>query len=148
MKPGFEQVVHQSWQTLASESEALVRNFYARLFELAPGAGALFAQTNEDVLRRKLLATLEEIVRVVDEPERVVTVLVPLGRRHGGYGVTEPHYLAATAAFVLALRETLGERCTDDVVEAWRELFTMIGAVMFRAGIRGGMTTAGDRGDA
>ena len=86
------------------------------------------------VTGNKLLLTLGEMVRLLDEPERLVAVIAPLGRRHAGYGVREPDYATATAALIGAMRDVMADAFTEEMAEGWRELHGLVSAVMVRAG--------------
>ena len=134
MIPEHEALIRTTWAVVSPRAAALVDRFYQALFEISPESRALFDHTDPGALERKFLATLDELVRVVDDPERLVSVLAPLGRRHGGYGVEPAHYRAAAAALMTALRETCGEGFTAEAHEAWRELYNLVAAVMMRGG--------------
>jgi len=134
MIPEHEALIRTTWAAVSPRAAALVDRFYEALFEISPESRALFDHTDRGALERKFLATLDELVRVLDDPERLVSVLGPLGRRHGGYGVEPGHYRAAWSALLVALRDIAGEVFTADAEQAWRELYGLVAAVMMRGG--------------
>ena len=134
MTPEHETLIRTTWAAVAPRSAELVERFYQALFEISPESQVLFVHADRTALERKFLATLDELVQVMDDPGRLVSVLGPLGRRHGEYGVEPPHYRAAAAASLVALRETAGANFTDEAEQAWRELYNLVAAVMMRGG--------------
>lgn len=133
MTPEQASLVRASWAALAPRLAELTDRFYEALFQLDPEARALFDRTDRGALGRKLAQTLDEIVGVIEEPGRLVSVLAPLGRRHRGYGVDQHHYDLAGAALLTAIRET-GNGLSAEAEQAWREVYGLVAAVMLRAG--------------
>ena len=132
MTPEHEALVRSTWAAAAPHAAVLVERFYRNLFEISPESRALFIHADRDLLQQKFRMTVDELVRVLDDPERLISVLGPLGRRHGGYHVEPAHYEAAAGALFAALRETCGESFTDEAEQAWRELYSLVAAVMIR----------------
>lgn len=133
MTPDTEAAIRASWAEVSSRADAVAARFHARLVALDPEARAHFAGVEPAAHRRGLTRALEELAASLDEPERLVEVLVPLGRRHASYGVREEQFALAGDALLEALRETLGAAFTAEVEEAWRELVDLVAAVMRRA---------------
>ena len=119
---------------MAPHFDAISARFYQRLFEADPALAPLFQHTNLAGLRHKLIVALGEMVRLLDEPERLVAVIAPLGRRHAGYGVRERDYATGAVALIAAFRDVLGGTLTTEMEEGWRELHGLVSAVMIRAG--------------
>jgi nitric oxide dioxygenase len=136
MTPDHEAAIRASWAEVASRADDVAARFHARLVVLDPEAGARFAGVEPAAHQRRLARMLEELAGSLDAPERMVTMLVPLGRRHGTYGVREGQFALAGAALVEALRDTLGAAFTIEVEEAWQELVELVAAVMRRAARR------------
>jgi hemoglobin-like flavoprotein len=132
MTPEHEALVRSTWAAAAPRAAAMVDRFYAELFERSPESRALFDRVDREALARKFQLTLGEIVAVLDDPERLVTVLGPLGRHHAGPGVRSGHHEVALGALISALRETCGEVFTAAAEEAWRELYNLVASVMKR----------------
>ena len=133
MTPERIALVRELWRLAEPEQDRLSAAFYARLFELDPEVRRLFAATDMDAQRVKLMQMLVSIVRVLDEPERLVPESAALARRHVGYGVHARDYDTVGAALAQSLTETLGDRFTPEMHGAWAEAYTLLGAVMRRA---------------
>jgi hemoglobin-like flavoprotein len=133
VSPESERLVRETWQLIAPASEKVVAAFYARLFEANPAAAELFASTNMIEQRRKFSVMLNEIVRVLDNPNLLVGEVAASGKRHVSYGVKERDYDDVGAALTWAIGQSLGERNTPEVQAAWREAYALLAAVMKRA---------------
>ena len=134
MSPESSALVRSTWSEIAPRTDEVSRDFYARLFELDPEARALFDGTDMDALRAKFMHTIATMVAVLDDPGVLVSESVPLGRRHGGYGVRARDYELAGTALMDALERVLGDRWTRETRDAWRELYALLAGVMMRAG--------------
>ena len=137
MSPEQESLIRITWTVIAPRATDLTEQFYLTLFELNPTARALFGHTDRAALGRKVVQMLDEIVKVLDEPERLMSVLAPLGRHHAGFGVERYHYETGCTALIAALRLVGGSRFTPEAEAAWRELYRLVAAVMSRAGNSG-----------
>jgi hemoglobin-like flavoprotein len=131
--PEHEAAVRASWAEVEAHADAIAAGFHARLLELEPAAGAHFAQTDRAAYHCRLAGTLGEMAASLDDPRRLVALLVSLGRRHAARGVREEEFAVASEALLLTLRDSLGERFTPEVEEAWQELAGLVEAVMKRA---------------
>lgn len=129
-----ETAVRESWNLVREQGPALTARFYDHLFALEPSLRALFSRYDEATRSRKVIAALEEIVHLLDEPERLISAIVPLGRRHAGYGVMDRDYDTGTTAFLQAMHDTLGDRFTAEAERGWREVHALATEVMRRAG--------------
>ena len=133
MIPDHEVAIRASWAEVEARAEAIAASFHARLVEIHPGAAAHFARTERTAYHCKLAGALGQMAASLDDPGRLVGLLVSLGRRHAEHGVREEEFAVASEALLFALREALGERFTPEVEEAWWELAGLVEAVMRRA---------------
>ena len=92
-----------------------------------------FAGTDRRAYHCRLAGALGEMAASLDDPRRLVALLVTLGRRHAAHGVREEEFALASEALLLTLQDALGERFTPEVEEAWQELVGLVEAVMRRA---------------
>ena len=84
----------------------------------------------------KLIEMLSEIVRHLDDPEKFVTDLAALGRRHVGYGARDGDYDSVGAALVWTVEQQLGDAFTPEIGDAWAEAYRAMAGVMRRAAAR------------
>jgi hemoglobin-like flavoprotein len=136
MTPESNQLIRESWARVAPDSDVLGQAFYERLFEIDPDARALFARSDMNVQRTKIMQMFAEIVRMIDDPEQYVPDLAALGRRHVGYGTRSMDYQSVGAALLWSLEHALGSHFTPAARDAWAEAYRMIAGVMQRAAAR------------
>lgn len=136
MSPESERLIRESWEALQPAGDAVVASFYAKLFESNPDLEKLFRPTNMKEQRRKFVVMLSEIVRVIDTPDLLVSEVADSGRRHVAYGVHDRDYEDVGAALLWAIGDSLGDRCTPEILSAWREAYDLLAAVMRRAATR------------
>jgi nitric oxide dioxygenase len=105
--------------------------FYRRLFELAPEVRPLF---NREIglQAKKLSEMLAWVIAHLEQPDELVTELRKLGARHGGYGVEINHYAPVGSALIWMFQQTLGDRFTPEMEEAWLEAYAFISGEMER----------------
>ena len=73
-----------------------------------------------------LMIMLNKCVEGLDNPVRLVPVLVACGRRHAGYKVEAEHYDSVGAALLWTLERYLGQEWTDEVKAAWLWVYKLI----------------------
>jgi hypothetical protein len=111
-----------------------------RIFEIAPGADALFKfaidGVDDDMYTSPLfLVHARGVIRTIDAAinlletgnmDKLVEVLKRLGARHATYNVREVHYPIVGEALLDTLGKALGEGFTPDVKEAWTGVYGII----------------------
>ncbi len=133
MTPHQIELINETWLSVASLGETAAQLFYKRLFEIAPGTQALFAQTDMTAQSTKLLEALGFVVESAEHADRLLPVLQELGRRHVSYGVEDQHYESVGAALLWTLEQGLGSAFTDDVRDAWTAAYTLVADTMMEA---------------
>ncbi len=108
-----------------------VRRFYQRVFDLAPETRALFT-VDMEVQAGKLAEMLDWIAANVENPKELVPTLHSLGARHEAYGVTPDHYAPVGSALIWMFQETLGDRFTEEMEDAWLEAYAFLVGEMER----------------
>jgi len=123
------ELVESTFDQLLAEGDAVIAQFYERLFETAPEVRGLFST---DIARqsRKFLQSLKLIVHSLSATERAALVLQRLGERHRGYGVESGHYDVVGQVLLDTFEEILGDAFTSDVREAWSSAFWLISSTM------------------
>ena len=107
--------------------------FYEKLFELDPDARHLFARTDMEAQGQKVMHMFAEIVRSLDQPEKLVPEVADLGRRHVHYGVRDDQYGSVGTALVWTLERGLGPAFTPAVRDAWTEAYLLCAIILRRA---------------
>jgi hemoglobin-like flavoprotein len=109
--------------------------FYDNLFAADPALRNLFhgsiAQQGE-----RLMTMIGSALGLLDRPATLLPVLRQLGARHAGYGVMESHYATVGGALIRTLEQGLGDAFTDEVRQAWIDLYGVISRTMIDAAQR------------
>ena len=80
-----------SFEYLRSHSDQFGATFYKLLFERYPAVKGMFP-VDMSAQQRKLVETLGTVVDHLQEPARVLRILVDLGKRDVGYGARPEQY--------------------------------------------------------
>lgn len=117
--------LRESVSLLPVEELGPAREFYRRLFELAPDAQRLF--TREIGLQAKKFADmLAWIVAHLGKPDELCKEMRELGARHRGYGVSPDHYASVGSSLIWMFKHALGDRFSPEMEEAWLEAYAFI----------------------
>jgi len=106
--------------------------FYARLFEQAPHLRPMFG-TDMEAQGKKLMAMIAAAVNGLNDIERLLPVVRDLGARHEGYGVEPEHYEIVGEALIWTLEQGLGDDFTEEVKQAWIEVYNALSSTMIEA---------------
>jgi chemotaxis signal transduction protein/hemoglobin-like flavoprotein len=135
-------LLEQSFDLLAPRGEELVERFYEILFERAPAAEPLFAQTDMKRQKAMLLGALVLVRNSLRDLDGLVPKLEAMGARHVAYGALPDHYPVVGEALLAALAELAGEAWTDDLEAAWTEAYGLVSSVMLAGAARAGLAAA------
>lgn len=136
-----KKLIVSSWRLVVPIAETAADLFYRRLFELKPEYQHHFSN-DLDKQKRKLVAMLSFIVKSLDwtgdqwrdevNPEDdLFLVVLALGRRHGElYQIPDSSYPVVGEALIWTLDYGLGEAFTDEIKEAWLEVYTQLSRMM------------------
>jgi hemoglobin-like flavoprotein len=119
MTPEQKRLVENTWKQVAPIADAAAEIFYGRLFEIDPTTRKLFRATDMVAQRKKLLQTLSFAINGLNDLDALASKVEDLGRRHAGYGVTDPQYDSVGAALLWTLEQGLGQAWTPAVASAW-----------------------------
>lgn len=125
-------IIKATFETLLIKHQEVSSLFYQRLFEVAPQVRDLFP-ADISAQERKLIATLKIVVDSLDNFDSLLATVEDLGRGHVQYGVQEEHYSYVAEALMWTLEHVLDGDMTDDVREAWTQLYSFLSGVMIEA---------------
>lgn len=123
------ELVQSSWQHVASQAEAAMAAFYARLFEVAPHLKPLFRSDPQEQ-NRKAAAMMNFVVRSLTRPDVLLPGVRSLAERHVGYGVRDEHYDTVGEVLLWTLASGLGPVFTPEVKQAWIAAYAELSSTM------------------
>ena len=142
MTPEKKEIVQETWSQVAPIADTAAKLFYDRLFEIDPTTRQMFKADGLPEQRRKLMQTLDHLVRGLDRLDDLVPVIEELGRRHVGYGVRDDHYDSVGAALLWTLEQGLGTQWTPEAKAAWTDVYALTAGVMRSAAGKGPASAA------
>ncbi len=122
-------LVQASWAKVMPMKVVAGKLFYDNLFEADPSLKPLFKGDMEQQAA-KLVLMINAAVNKLTDLSTLVPVLQQLGQRHETYGVQPAHYATVGAALLKTLGQGLGGDFTDDVEQAWAEVYGVMVGVM------------------
>ncbi len=134
MSPLQIDLVRSSFSSVAPSADVVARRFYGRMFELDPSLRSMF-KIDMEVQGNKVIAMIGTAVSLLEQPGQLVPILQSLGRRHAGYGVKDEHYQIVGAALIWALKQELRTAFTQDVEDAWVEVYSLLSETMRAAAV-------------
>jgi len=134
-KARIAEQVQASFARLRADDDAFTLAFYRELFQQNPQLQPLFEQVDMRKQGAKLHAALVLLVENLRRPDELEKVLLPLGKKHIGYGATAENYPQVANALLAALEHFLGDDWAGDVADAWAETLEQVQAIMLRGAV-------------
>lgn len=126
-------LVQTTFALVEQDAELFVATLYDSLFRLDPCLCYLFPKGMEKH-NAQFMAALAKIVARLERPYSLIQhMLKPLGHHHAAYSIQPAHYHVFATALCYALANTLDDKFTDEVEQAWVEAFYLIAGVMREA---------------
>jgi len=126
-------LVQRTWDMVLPIADDAAQLFYGKLFELDPSLRAMFSSTDMAEQRKKLMQIITVAVRGLDRLSDLLPAIEAMGRRHGGYGVTDAHYATVGEALLWTLDQGLGAEFTPDAKKSWALTYGTLAGVMQNA---------------
>lgn len=123
-------LLRDSFESLRPSADAMVGRFYSILFSRHPEISRMFASTNMEEQRKKFFATLDGLIRHLEEPDKTTSDLLILGNSHVDYGVKAEQYAPVCDALVEAMKQTAGASWTPQIETAWRDAYAAVADIM------------------
>ncbi|MFD2638630.1 NO-inducible flavohemoprotein [Piscibacillus salipiscarius] len=134
-KPALDQktidTVKATVPVLAEHGEAITTRFYQLLFQNHPELKNIFNQTNQRKGRQpKALAnTVYAAAQYIDQLEAIVPVVKQIAHKHRSLNIKPEHYPIVGENLLQAIKDTLGDAATDDIMTAWEKAYGVIADV-------------------
>jgi hemoglobin-like flavoprotein len=126
------QAVQLSWEYIIMNVDDAGLLFYDRLFQSNPELKPLF-KGNMEEQAQKLVDLITFAVSKLNNLGEIVDDVKALGKRHKGYNVTPEHYNMVAVVLLWTLEQGLGNQWTEELKEAWVQVYTTLASVMIGA---------------
>ncbi|MEL7086794.1 MAG: globin family protein [Cyanobacteria bacterium P01_A01_bin.3] len=124
------ELLESSFEKIKPYGTSFTESFYSNLFESAPEAKPLFANTDIKEQQKKLLASLVLVVENLRKGDVLGSTLRGLGARHVQYGALPAHYPIVGGALLQTFEQYLGDDWTPDVKQAWVDAYGAVTELM------------------
>jgi len=125
------EAVRECIQQLTSRMNGLCATFFTHLFRIDPSQVNIFDGSAVTLNRKfiNMMATLKSI----KDLEKMRPAIESLTKRHFSYGMRVEHLEPFHQALMIALKEQMGDRFTDELEQAWNSVYAEIIAIMKEA---------------
>jgi methyl-accepting chemotaxis protein len=124
------ETLEESFDLVAPQGDELMRRFYDRLFEVAPGVKPLFANVDMDRQRKALLNMLIVLRESLHDLDDVVPDLQALGAKHAEWGAQPEHYPVVGEVLLGEMAALGGDAWKPEYTAAWQEAYGVVQDVM------------------
>ena len=123
--------IRGSFNLLAPHAEALMDDFYQRLFTSYPQVLPLFP-ADMTGQKKHLLAAISLVVKNADRLDTLEKPLMEMGARHVVYGAAPEHYPLVRDTLLASMKSLAGKAWTAEVESAWAAAINAVATVMIR----------------
>jgi hemoglobin-like flavoprotein len=119
-----------SFLKIEPQADEFAATFYCILFQEYPSMVPLFAKTDMEKQKSKLIESLQLVMGNIHNPEAFTSILRNLGYRHVAYGAVLTDYPLIGDALLQALERHLGKDWNPEVKQAWTLAYQKISELM------------------
>lgn len=123
-------VLEQTFSLVEPRASEFATSFYDILFANCPEARPLFAKTDMEKQKNKLIMSLVYVVSNLNYPNQLTSTLKDLGAKHFTYGAMQEHYPIVGQALLQTLETYLGFHWTLEIQQAWTDAYHEIARIM------------------
>ena len=122
-------IVKESFDLVEPIAPQAAEMFYGNLFEADPSLQPIF-MSDHVPHGAKLMQLIERAIAKLDKPELLTPALHDLGRRFAEAGVRNEQLETVRGALLKTLYQGLGVAYTEEVEEAWTQVYGELVAIM------------------
>jgi nitric oxide dioxygenase len=119
-----------SFLKIEPQADEFAATFYYVLFEKYPNMVPLFAKTDMEKQKSRLIESLQLVMGNIHNPETSASILRNLGYKHVSYGAVLADYPLIGDALLQALERHLGTDWNPEVEQAWTIGYQKISELM------------------
>ena len=125
-------IVKSTAPVLAEHGYPIILRFYQRLFDAHPELKNTFNMAHQEqgqqqqALARAVYAYAENI----EDPGSLAAVLKNIANKHASLDVRPEHYPIVGEHLLGAIKDTLGEAATDEIISAWAQAYGNLADVL------------------
>ncbi|NEO32593.1 MAG: flavohemoprotein [Symploca sp. SIO3C6] len=124
------EVLEQSFEKVKPQANEFATSFYENLLTDYPETKPLFANTDMESQKQKLLTSLVLVVENLRKPDVLENALKSLGAKHVDYQVIPEYYPYVGQALLKTFEHYLDSDWTPEVKQAWTDAYSAITSLM------------------
>lgn len=120
--------IEASVPVLREHGATITTTFYHNLFEAHPELKNLFNMGNQaqGLQQQSLAAAVFAYAANIDNPEVLAPVISRIVNKHCSLGIKSEHYPIVGHHLLCAIKQTLGDAATPDLLKAWEEAYSIL----------------------
>ena len=122
-------IIKNTAELITSNDTKITSRMYEILFSKYPKVKSLFKDAPEDQYMR-LAEILSAYAVNIEKIDRLKPALIVIAKRHTEVGIKAAHYPMIGMVLMQAIEDTLGEKATVVFMDAWREAYQVIAAIL------------------
>ncbi|MCP8970774.1 NO-inducible flavohemoprotein [Ectobacillus ponti] len=134
LDPKKLEVVKATLPIVLEHGEAITTRFYQRMFENHPELRNVFNQTHQRTGHQpKALANAVYAAAAhIEDMSGIMPALERIGQKHRSLQIKPEQYPIVGENLLAAIKETLGDAATDEILDAWADAYEVISDVFIR----------------
>lgn len=124
-------IVKSTVPVLKENGLEITKTFYRIMFENNPEVKSMFNMDKQESGEqpKALAMTVLAAAQNIDNLEVLLPAVKKIGQVHVNKNVGPEHYPIVGKNLLLAIKEVLGDKATDEVINAWAEAYEVIAKV-------------------
>ncbi len=128
------EIIKSTVPALQEKGIDITKYFYKTMFENNPEVKPMFDMDKQKsgeqplALANAILAAAKNI----DNLEAIMPAVQSIGKRHVEVGVLAEHYPIVGKNLLIAIKHILGDKATDEVMEAWEKTYGVLAEVFIK----------------
>ncbi|WML50492.1 NO-inducible flavohemoprotein [Neobacillus sp. PS3-34] len=134
LDPKKLEIVKATLPIVQEHGEAITKRFYQRLFENHPELKNIFNMTHQKTGHQpKALANaVYGAAANIEDMSAIMPVLERIGQKHRSLQIKPEQYPIVGENLLGAIKETLEDAATDEILDAWADAYSIISDVFIR----------------
>ena len=134
LDPKKLEIVKATLPVVKEHGEAITKRFYKRMFENHPELRNVFNQTHQITGHQpKALANAVYAAAAnIEDMSTIMPALERIGQKHRSMQIKPEQYPIVGENLLAAIKETLGDAATDEILDAWADAYEVIADVFIR----------------
>lgn len=114
-------LIKGSWEKILENKIEIRKSFYSKIMEIDPSTTPIFRESFLSI--KSLPDSFDFMYKNVDNLKEIVPEIKRLGLKHKTYKVKPKHFPIGKEALLWTFQKYLGNDFTEELREAWKNLF-------------------------